>query len=54
METPMNKREVYRSADMEIVEMEEKDVLTYSRGEDVQLPDIPIPTGNDIIWGQQQ
>ena len=52
MKTPNEKREVYRAADMEVVEMEKQDVLTYSRGDDIQLPDIPIPMG--IEWEDQQ
>lgn len=43
MEYSVEKKEAYASAEMQVVELEKQDVLTYSPGDDIQLPDIPIP-----------
>ena len=43
MEKQIEKKE-YAAAEMEVVELEKQDVLTYSPGGDIYLPDIPVPT----------
>ena len=47
MQNLCEKKEVYASAEMQVVELETQDVLTYSPGDDIQLPDIPIPVNYD-------
>ena len=43
MEERVEKRETYASAEMNVVELEQHDILTARGSKDIVLPDIPIP-----------